>query len=225
MGDGYEFDEQIRKELNTPSTLLTIQFPSLETDLILAGVDEAGRGPLAGPVVSAAVVLPSSPQILGLNDSKLLNEAQRETLFEKIHQVALSVAVSIVDHTIIDSINILKATLKAMREAVSALKIKPHLVLIDGNQKPASQFSEKTIVKGDQKSACIMAASIVAKVTRDRLMKQAHLQFPLYGFADHKGYGSPRHLEALRVHGPCEIHRKTFEPIKSILARERVVSI
>ena len=183
---------------------------------IVAGVDEAGRGPLAGPVVAAAVVLPANPRIKGLNDSKKLPPKARESLYLKILEVALSTSVSIVHHDIIDSINILAATLRGMREAVARLTVKPRLVIVDGNKKPESGVLEMAIIKGDGLSACIMAAGIVAKVTRDRIMVDLHKKYPQYGFDSHKGYGAATHLEAIRKYGPCPVHRMSFEPLKSL---------
>ncbi len=190
----------------------------------IAGVDEAGRGPLAGPVVAAAVILPDSPRIHDLNDSKVLTPALRERLFGQIMANAVSVTVSVVSHEIIDRVNILQAALRAMRECVSQLNPRPELVLVDGNQAPRSGLPERTVVKGDGLSACIMAASIIAKVTRDRLMVEAHEKYPQYFFNEHKGYGAPKHLEALRLYGPCPIHRRTFEPMRSWFAAQLVPS-
>ncbi len=194
-------------------------FPSvdLNTPFVLVGADEAGRGPLAGPVVAAAVVLPDNPKIYGLRDSKVVPEEQREALFCEIQEVALSFAVIDVGPEVIDQINILQASLKAMREAVLALSMQPHMVLIDGNQKLGSGFNEQPIIGGDALSASIMAASILAKVTRDHIMEEEHEKYPQYGFAEHKGYGAPVHLAALEKYGPCPIHRKSFEPVRNLL--------
>lgn len=187
---------------------------------LLAGVDEVGRGPLAGPVVAAAVILPPTPEIKGLNDSKALTAEQRETLFIEIQRHAVAYTVSIVPPAVIDSINILQATLKAMRDCIRRLTTTPEIVLVDGNQKPGSGLDERTVVKGDQKSAAIMAASILAKVTRDRIMVDLHRIYPVYGFDGHKGYGSPQHMAALKEHGPSPIHRRSFEPVKSMVLAE-----
>ena len=176
----------------------------------IAGVDEAGRGPLAGPVVAAAVILPPNTLIAGLNDSKVLSEQQRETLFEIIPQVALAVGVGEASPQEIDDLNIRNATHLAMRRALDALNIEPDRVLVDGNAVPESKFSEQAIIGGDGASLSIAAASVIAKVTRDRQMRTYDQQYPLYGFAKHKGYGSGDHLTALRKHGPCPIHRKSF---------------
>jgi len=183
---------------------------------VIAGVDEVGRGPLAGPVVASAVILPETPVIDGLEDSKLLLAEQREALYFDIAESAISWSVSVVTHEIIDVTNILAASLQAMREAAAGLSPRPNLLLVDGNQKPKSGIAESPIVKGDRLSASIMAASIVAKVTRDDLMREMHKKYPEYGFDENKGYGSRKHLEALQKYGPCAIHRKSFEPVKSM---------
>jgi len=218
--DPYVFDQRIAVGLDSFSppenSGLSFVSPSASSPLVLAGVDEAGRGPLAGPVVAAAVILPSSPQIPGLNDSKKLTPHKREILYAEIQKIALASAVSIVSHEVIDSINILAATLHAMREALKNLRIPPGLVLVDGNQKPGGPLPQRTIVKGDGHSACIMAASILAKVTRDRLMRDLHEIYPQYGFDTHKGYGAASHIEALKKFGPSPVHRRTFEPVKSM---------
>lgn len=183
---------------------------------MVAGVDEAGRGPLAGPVVAAAVVFPPGVRIDGLGDSKALSEARREALFPIIRE-RTHCGVAVVSPRDIDEINILRAAMRAMREAVVALPVRPDIVLVDGNQFPKSGLREKTVVKGDAKSASIMAASILAKVTRDRLMIEAHAAYPQYGFDRHKGYPSPDHVEALKRHGPCPLHRRTFAPVRQLL--------
>ena len=205
--DGYQFDSIRIAELNS----------GLLAPAYLAGVDEAGRGPLAGPVVAAAVVLPSSPLIFGLRDSKIIPPEQREALYCEIMETALAVEVCVIDPQIIDQINILEATLLAMRNCIQKLSVRPSLALIDGNQFPQSGLNERAVVRGDSLSAAIMAASIVAKVTRDQIMIEAHDLFPHYGFDEHKGYGSSRHIEAIKRHGPSPLHRKSFEPIKSML--------
>jgi ribonuclease HII len=184
---------------------------------VFAGVDEAGRGPWAGPVVAAAVIFPPHISIPGINDSKKLSAKQREKYFYKIHEVALAIGVEIVDHTEIDSTNILKATFKAMEGAVLSLHIKPELVLIDGHLKvPGIKIEQESIIDGDQKSASIAASSIIAKVTRDRIMVEFSKKYPQYGFENHKGYGTKEHQNALLSYGPCEIHRKSFLPIKKL---------
>lgn len=179
----------------------------------IAGVDEAGRGPLAGPVMAAAVILPPDPDLPGLDDSKKLTPARREALFDRIRDRAVAVGVGMADSAEIDRLNILQATLKAMREALSALAVTPDRVLIDGNRLPGSGLPELAFVDGDARSLSIAAASVIAKVTRDRMMADYDCLYPGYGFAEHKGYGSARHLQALRDLGPCPIHRRSFAPV------------
>ena len=176
----------------------------------IAGVDEAGRGPLAGPVVAAAVVLPKGMSIDGVNDSKKLSAKQRESLFHEIYEHALSVGVGIVSHEVIDRINIYQASILAMRKAVEKLAIVPSIVLADGNSFKHESWRYQNIIDGDAKSITIAAASVIAKVTRDNLMREYHEQFPLYGFDRHKGYGTKFHMEALRQYGMCPIHRRSF---------------
>jgi ribonuclease HII len=185
---------------------------------LVAGVDEAGRGPLAGPVVAAAVILDARKPIQGLADSKVLTARRREQLFDEIRAQALccSVAEASVDE--IDTLNILQATLLAMRRAVEGLRLKPALVLVDGNRLPTLGMRAEAIVKGDSKIASISAASILAKVTRDRWCAELDVRYPQYGFAKHKGYGTAEHLQALQSHGACPQHRKTFGPVARVLA-------
>ena len=191
---------------------------SWDTPGLVAGVDEAGRGPLAGPVVAAAVILDDRHPIQGLADSKVLTARRREQLFDEIRAKALccSVAQASVDE--IDALNILQATMLAMRRAVEGLRLKPALVLVDGNRLPALGMRAEAIVKGDSKIAAISAASILAKVTRDRWCVELDAQYPQYGFAGHKGYGTAEHLQALQAHGACPQHRKTFSPVAKVLA-------
>jgi len=177
----------------------------------IAGVDEAGRGALAGPVVAAAALLPKGNIIPGLKESKQLTELKREKFYDEILSQALTTGVGIVSNEEIDRSNILKATLKAMAQAVSSLKFKPDYVLIDGNAAPSISIPHQTIIKGDQKSASIAAASIIAKVTRDRMMYRYHESYPQYGFDRHKGYGTRQHLAAISQFGACEIHRHSFK--------------
>ncbi|MDR0948628.1 MAG: ribonuclease HII [Lachnospiraceae bacterium] len=176
----------------------------------ICGVDEAGRGPLAGPVTAGAVILPKDCNILYLNDSKQLSEKQREELYEEIIDKAIAYAVGSVGEQRIDEINILNATYEAMRIAISKLGVVPDLLLNDAVTIPGVAIKQIPIIKGDAKSVSIAAASIVAKVTRDRVMKQFDTLYPQYGFAAHKGYGSAAHMEAIRQYGPCPIHRITF---------------
>jgi len=176
----------------------------------IAGVDEAGRGPLAGPVVASAVIFAPDVLIEGVNDSKKLTEKKRETLFHLIHEKALAVGIGIVGHEVIDRINILQASFLAMNKAIELLKIKPQQLLVDGNFFRHERFPVENIIKGDALSHSIAAASIIAKVTRDSLMKDLHDQYPEYDFAKHKGYGTKAHIEAIRKHGYSPIHRRSF---------------
>lgn len=180
---------------------------------LIAGVDETGRGCLAGPVFAAAVILPRWHGLKGLDDSKKLEPAAREELAPKIRAKALAWAVASADLEEIERLNILRASLLAMRRAVEALAIAPASLRVDGIHAPAVACPVATIIGGDGKVGSIMAASILAKVERDAVMRRLHEQFPAYGFAQNKGYGTPEHLEALRLHGPCAIHRKLFAPV------------
>ena len=177
---------------------------------LIAGIDEAGRGPLAGPVVAAAVVLPDRYSHPDINDSKKLTSRSRELLFEGIRTDALAVGIGVVDSRVIDELNILRATLLAMREAVADLQVVPDCLLVDGNQSVPLEIPQETIVKGDGRSVSIAAASIVAKVSRDRIMEIYHRQFPYYNFFKNKGYGTAEHRRAIREHGFCKIHRRSF---------------
>lgn len=181
----------------------------------ICGIDEVGRGPLAGPVVAAAVILPKESNILYINDSKQLSEKRRESIYKEIMGAALSVGVGVVSPGVIDEINILKATYEAMREAINRLEITPNILLNDAVTIPKVDIKQIGIVKGDARSISIAAASIVAKVTRDRMMIEYETVYPEYHFASNKGYGSKAHIEALREFGPCPIHRETF--IKKLL--------
>jgi ribonuclease HII len=176
----------------------------------VAGVDEAGRGPLAGPVVAAAVVLPPGTLITGLNDSKQLTERTRERLFEIIRQKALGVGVGIVPVAVIDRLNIYGALMQAMRQALNALPKQPGMVLVDGYPIRGLSIGQKAIIGGDALSLSIAAASVIAKVTRDRIMVNLHAQYPEYGFARHKGYATAEHRRALSKYGPCPEHRRSF---------------
>lgn len=177
---------------------------------VICGVDEAGRGPLAGPVCAAAVILPPDAQIPGLNDSKKLTDKKRRELFPVIKETAIAYGIGLANHEEIDRINILQATFLAMERAIAGLSVKPELALIDGNREKDFGIPVKTVVHGDSLSASIAAASILAKVTRDDLMLELAKKYPRYGFEIHKGYGTKAHYEALRTYGPCEIHRMTF---------------
>lgn len=177
---------------------------------IICGIDEAGRGPLAGPVCAAAVILPEGHIIDGVNDSKKLSAKKREELFYKIIDECLDYSIATADEKEIDEINILQATFLAMRRAVDGLKIKPDIAFIDGNREPGLEIPQQTIVKGDSKSMSVAAASILAKVTRDRYMLGMAEKYPQYAFEKHKGYGTKLHYQMLDKYGPCEIHRTTF---------------
>jgi ribonuclease HII len=185
----------------------------------IAGTDEAGRGPLAGPVVAAAVILPKGLIITGVNDSKQLTEKKREELFDLINEKALAVGIAFVDNKKIDEINILEASRLAMMEAIKKLKIKPEYVLSDA-MKMNIDVPVKPIIKGDALSESIAAASIIAKVTRDRYMDEMDLKYPNYGFKKHKGYPTKDHIEAIKKYGITDIHRKTFKPIKTMLIEQ-----
>lgn len=177
---------------------------------LICGVDEAGRGPLAGPVCAAAVILPPHIEIPGLNDSKKLSDKRRRELMPVIKEKALAWGVGFASHQEIDDINILQATFLAMERAIAKLNVKPDLALIDGNREKDFGIPVKTVVKGDSRSASIAAASVIAKVTRDDLMLKEAEKYPAYGFEIHKGYGTKAHYEALRLYGPSPIHRMTF---------------
>ena len=184
---------------------------------LVAGVDEAGRGPLAGPVVAAAVILDDCNPIEGLADSKVLAPAERERLFDEIRARALAFSIAHAAVEEIDAINILQATLLAMRRAVEGLRLPPVLVLIDGNQLPVLKVEAEAIIDGDATVAAISAASILAKVHRDRMCLELHRCHPQYGFDAHKGYATPDHLRALREHGACIAHRRTFAPVREVM--------
>ena len=184
----------------------------------IAGVDEAGRGPLAGPVFAAAVILNPKRPIRGLKDSKLLSEKKREYLYRLIQERALAWSVAHASVEEIDALNILQASLLAMQRAIATLSIQPDLTLIDGNRCPSNLVGEvRAVIAGDRTVPAISAASIIAKVTRDREMRIWHEQFPQYGFDQHKGYATPEHLDALKTHGPTLIHRRSFEPVAVLI--------
>ncbi|NUN69294.1 MAG: ribonuclease HII [Bacteroidetes bacterium] len=176
----------------------------------IAGVDEAGRGPLAGPVVAAAVIFAPGVLIPGVNDSKKLSEKRRETLFHAIHEQAVAVGIGIVGHEVIDRINILQASFLAMNKALELLKVRPEQLLVDGNFFRHERYPVENIIKGDSLSHSIAAASIIAKVTRDALMMELDEQYPQYGFKQHKGYGTRSHIDAIRAHGYSPVHRRSF---------------
>jgi len=184
---------------------------------LVAGVDEAGRGPLAGPVVAAAVILDDQNPIDGLADSKVLTALQRERLFVEIRARALAFSIAHATVEEIDSLNILRATLLAMRRAVDGLRLLPVLVLVDGNQLPVLRVQAEAVIDGDATVSAISAASILAKVHRDRMCQEMHALHPQYGFDAHKGYATPEHLRALREHGACALHRRSFAPVRVAL--------
>ena len=186
---------------------------------LVAGVDEAGRGPLAGPVVAAAVILDDLKPIAGLADSKTLSPRQRERLSAEIHARALCFSVAQASVEEIDRLNILQATLLAMRRAVMGLRLKPHKVLVDGNRLPTLDIIAEAVVQGDRKVPAISAASILAKVARDRWCLEIDAEYPAYGFAAHKGYGTAQHLLALQTHGATPWHRRSFSPVARVLSR------
>lgn len=186
----------------------------LSTNDLIAGVDEAGRGPLAGPVIAAAVILNPKRPIKGLADSKVISEKERERLFKEIREHALAWSIARGRVFEIDTINILQASLLAMKRAVEALKIQPCIALIDGNKSPQLTCPTKTIIDGDALEPVISAASIVAKVFRDRIMRMLDKKYPLYGFAQHKGYATSQHIQALKKHGPSRVHRRSFARVE-----------
>ncbi|HSV34656.1 MAG TPA: ribonuclease HII [Ramlibacter sp.] len=192
---------------------------------LIAGVDEAGRGPLAGPVVAAAVILDDTKRIRGLADSKVLTPIKREKLYDQIREKALCCSVALASVEEIDTLNILHATMLAMKRAVEGLRLKPAKVLVDGNRIPTLDVLAEAIIGGDAIVKSISAASILAKVHRDRLCKTLDEEFPQYGFASHKGYGTPEHLEALRVHGACRHHRKFFSPVAATFSTAEGVAV
>lgn len=202
-------EEKLEKELLRLEAMKEYEH-TYEACTYICGIDEAGRGPLAGPVVAAAAVLPKDCTILYLNDSKKLSEKKRELLFEEIKEKAVAYGIGIVGPDRIDEINILQATYEAMRQAVAGLSVTPDILLNDAVTIPQLDFMQVPIIKGDAKSVSIAAASILAKVTRDHMMVEYDKLFPEYGFAKHKGYGTAAHIQVLRSLGPCPIHRRTF---------------
>jgi len=203
---------QSRKSLKPEQAVLSWDTPGLT-----AGVDEAGRGPLAGPVVAAAVILDPMRPIAGLADSKKLTALRRERLYDEIQANALCCSIAMASVEEIDRLNILQATLLAMKRAVESLRLRPAKVLVDGNQLPRLLILAEAIVKGDALVPAISAASILAKVHRDRWCGDYHQEYPQYGFAGHKGYGTAEHLAALREHGACPQHRRSFAPVAGVL--------
>lgn len=202
--------KKIEKENERLENMLIYERKYYESFTYICGIDEAGRGPLAGPVVAGAVILPKALKIPYLNDSKQLSEKRREELFEVIQESAEAVGTGIVSPKRIDEINILQATYEAMRLAVDSLNPKPQILLNDAVIIPGIGLPQEKIIKGDAKSLSIAAASVIAKVTRDRMMRAYHELFPEYGFDKHKGYGSREHINAIQKYGPCPIHRRSF---------------
>jgi len=183
----------------------------------IAGIDEAGRGPLAGPVVAAAVIFPHNIHLPGVKDSKQVSEKKREILFDKIYNSAIAVGIGLAHEDVIDANNILQATYQSMRQSVNCLSVKPEIILVDGRRAEINDYDQESIIDGDKKSLSIAAASIIAKVTRDRIMRQYDIIFPEYGFSRHKGYGTKQHIENIVFCKASPVHRKTFNPIPSHL--------
>lgn len=206
----YKEQEKLEQEIERLEGMKQFEIKYSVSYSAICGIDEAGRGPLAGPVVAGAVILPEDCQILYLNDSKKLSAAKRDQLFDEIKEKAIAYGVGIVSPERIDEINILQATYEAMHQAIENMNVSPDLLLVDAVTIPDISVKQVGIIKGDAKSVSIAAASILAKVTRDRLMVEYDSLFPEYGFAGHKGYGSAAHIEAIKSIGPCPIHRKTF---------------
>ena len=207
--------DTLAKELERLEKMRVYEHQYKEKYTYICGIDEAGRGPLAGPVVAGAVILPKDKDILYVNDSKKLSEKRREELYVQIMEEALAASVGIVNNEVIDDINILQATYEAMRQAVASLKVVPQALLNDAVIIPGINLPQEKIIKGDAKSISIASASIIAKVTRDHMMDEYDKIYPEYGFAKHKGYGTAQHIEALRKYGPCPIHRMSF--IKNLI--------
>lgn len=200
MKDLYRFDQSLRER----------------GFRVIAGIDEAGRGPLAGPVVAAAVILPEDKRFYGLRDSKKVPEKEREALFWDLLCDSIDIGLGVVEPAVIDRINIRNATVIAMEEAVKDLLLKPDLLLIDAMKLPGIEIEQRPLIKGESKSASIAAASIIAKVTRDKLMFYYDTLYPEYGFGRHKGYATRGHIEKIIAYGPCDIHRKSFEKVMSL---------
>ncbi len=209
--------EKEKEELSRLNGMLTFE-KQRASGLIYCGIDEAGRGPLAGPVVAAAVIMPENNPIFFVNDSKKLSEKKREELYDQIMEQAVSVGVGIVSEEVIDEINILQATYQAMRKAVAMLTPQPEVLINDAVTIPGMPMRQVPIIKGDAKCYSIAAASIIAKVTRDRMMREYDKQYPGYGFSENKGYGSAEHMKAIRDQGLCPIHRRTFISSEKILS-------
>lgn len=206
-----------QKEIHRLQAMLSNELSLYESGYkLVAGADEAGRGPLAGPVVASAVILDPKILIPGINDSKKLSESRRNLLYEEIIQKSISFSVAIIDNNTIDELNILRASLEAIKKAVSEMPIQPDFLLVDGNNLPDLNLPMKPIISGDSLSLSIASASILAKVTRDRIMAEYDVIYPQYGFKKNKGYPTKEHIFAIRKYGPCEIHRKSFSPISQL---------
>ncbi|MCR5415451.1 MAG: ribonuclease HII [Pseudobutyrivibrio sp.] len=210
IGQAQKKMEKLRLEKERIEKLKEFEYKYWPTKEYIGGIDEVGRGPLAGPVVTACVILPKDCDILYINDSKKLSAAKREALYEEIMEKAVSVSIGMASEQRIDEINILQATYEAMRQAISESKVQPDLLLNDAVTIPQVKIEQVPIIKGDAKSISIGAASIIAKVTRDRMMVEYDKIYPEYNFASNKGYGSAEHIEALKKYGPCPIHRRSF---------------
>lgn len=207
--------EQTPKELRFAELALFDQTVRHQGYQMIAGIDEAGRGPLAGPVVAAACILPIENSFVGIDDSKKLTPIRRRVLFDQLMaDKRVIYGLGIISSEEIDAVNIYQATLKAMFKAISALAVSPDMLLVDGMPLTFKEIPSQKIIKGDSKSLSIAAASIIAKETRDRLMAEFHVSWPIYGFDQHKGYGTPKHLKALREHGPSPIHRRSFAGVE-----------
>lgn len=214
LADCHKKEEKLQKEKERVAKMREYEDTYYACEYI-CGIDEVGRGPLAGPVVASAVILPKDCEILYINDSKKLSEKQREALYEEIKEKAIAIGIGMASVETIDEINILQATYQAMRMAIGNLSVRPDLLLNDAVTIPEVDIPQCPIIKGDAKSISIAAASIIAKVTRDRMMEEYDKIYPQYGFASNKGYGSNVHVDALKQYGPCEIHRRSF--LKNIL--------
>ena len=215
--------QKIRRVAKTTPNLVESYIRDLKVFKIVAGVDEAGRGPLAGPVVACACVLPEKVSIRNIVDSKKLSEAQIVEMYHRLRDLrGIVFATASIEPEVIDRVNILQATLLAMRQAVQSLKTVADLVLVDGNKSPSLPMPAVPVVKGDQHCLVISAASIIAKFTRDEIMREYDTQYPGYGFAQHKGYGTALHLKMLQRYGACPIHRKTYEPVSTVLCKAPV---
>lgn len=219
-----KYDKHLQRKQKQEGNFQALQmfdndYRKVENDYI-AGVDEAGRGPLAGPVVAAAVILPKEFKLLGLTDSKQVSEENRNLFYDRITREAISYHIAIIDNHVIDQLNILGATKKAMTECLLGLPSLPEIALIDAVELGQLPFKTKAIIKGDEKSLAIAAASILAKVTRDRLMLEMDHEYPVYGFKQHKGYGTKEHMLALEKYGPTAYHRMSFTPVRESVVRK-----